>query len=357
MYFISAIFDNRPRLRVQFPAAMKSQISKFVFAVMAAAVAAAALVAIPDAAYAQSRLAILSVAAVPRGAGASQDSAVFEYPEVETLDIQVTVRLDSQSEAKISIFASAVDSNKWRIGKAKITETVSPGESVLTLKDFVKLGQFFGRHDVSLEIEVSAKSFETVRTKRGFSFYGVPKPDFKFVYADLRSRNEPLYIEFLPGEAYELNLFYEIGGNPGNLAPMLRVFAVLDSQNFRIGDASLSDPFWDETDIPGEPGLYHVELSGRLPDRFIDYYRQRHYFKLIVQVEFEGGYEIVEPVEGMIFDEFYGSQREPISIQESFITIQNSAHWRLDALDDRSFDRRIREFRELRRTRRMHLYY
>lgn len=312
---------------------------------------------IPYLAFAQSNLAVTSVAAIPRGTNAQPGSAVFEFPDVESIDIQVTVRLDASSAAKVSVFASAMDTEKWRISKAKVTETVQPGETAILLKDFVKLDQFFGRHDVNLDIEVSSKGFETVRTKRSFAFSGVPKPDFRIVYADLRSRSEPLYLEFLPGDDYELNFFYEIRSNPGNLDPKLRVFAVMDSQNFRIRDASFSDPFWDEIDVTGEPGLYHVEISGRLPDRFIEYYRQRHYFRLIIQFEFDGGLEIVEPVEGMIFDEFYGTQREPITAMESYIHMQNSSIWRIDEMDERSFERRIRDFREMRRHRRLNLYY
>ena len=83
-------------------------------AFFAAALSAGFLVAAQPAMTAEQKLAVVSVAAIPRGAGAASGATIFEYPGVETIDIQLTLRLDAASAAKVSIFAAAMDTEKWR---------------------------------------------------------------------------------------------------------------------------------------------------------------------------------------------------------------------------------------------------
>lgn len=315
---------------------------------------------VPAYAAADASLAIISVAAVPHSAsgGNSQSGGVyFEYPDVRSLDIRVTVRLDAPNNRKVSLFVSATDQDGWRIGKAKTSKAVAPGDSTLVLEDFVILDKFFGEHDVTLDIEVSADGAGTVKTRRAFSFKGLPKPEIRVDYLDLRPRDEPLYIEFIPGENLAFNMFFEVAANEADLDCEISVFAVMDEQDFEIDRVNLSDVFWDKTDFIAGPGYYHIELYGRLPDVFREFYRERHYFRLITVFEFENGLRIEEGSEGLIYDELYGDQREPISLNDAFIRLDPSDRWRIDELDSSSYLKRIRDLRELKRTRRYPLYY
>jgi len=311
----------------------------------------------PAIALSDAKVAILSVAAVPHGAGESQVGSSFVYPDVQSIDIQITLRLDAEDARKVTVFAAGKDQDGWRIGKGKISEIVEPGETTIVLGDFVKLDNFFGEHDVTLEVEVSCSGAPVVRTRRSFSFTGVPEPVVKVDYSDLRPRDEPLYIEFVPGESFSLNLFYEIEENPAELDLVLRIFAVMDEQDFEIDNYSFSDPFWGETDIESEPGFYHVEFHGRLPDRFLEFYRERHYFRVIVVLDFEEQIGISEPVEGLIYDEFYGDNREPYSSDEALIKLERASRWRIDRLSQEIYRKRIRDLRELKRHRRFELYF
>jgi hypothetical protein len=152
-------------------------------------------------------------------------------------------------------------------------------------------------------------------------------------------------------------MFFEVAANEADLDCEISVFAVMDEQDFEIDRVSLSDVFWDKTDFIAGPGYYHIELYGRLPDVFREFYRERHYFRLITVFEFENGLRIEEGSEGLIYDELYGDQREPISLNDAFIRLDPSDRWRIDELDSSSYSKRMRDLRELKRTRRYPLYY
>jgi len=312
-----------------------------------------------QAAAADATIAIVSVAAVPHGesAGSSSGEAYFEFPDVRSIDIKVTVRLDAPDKRKVSLFAAASDQDGWRLGKAKMSEVVAPGDSTMTFEDFVILDKFFGEHDVTLEVEASADGAGTAKTRRSFSFSGLPKPDIRVDYLDLRPRDEPLYVEFIPGENLSFNLFFEVVENEGDLDCEIQVFAIMDEQDFDIDDVSLSDIFWDKTSFDAVPGTYHIELFGTLPDVFREFYRERHYFRVIVVFEFENGLRIQESCEGLIYDELYGDQREPISLTDAFIRLDPQEQWRIDELDSSAYSKRIRDLKELKRMRRYPVYY
>ncbi|MEP0815248.1 MAG: hypothetical protein HRF49_11380 [bacterium] len=312
----------------------------------------------PQYAYAaETRLSILSVSAVPRGEFESEGTAHFKYPDVESLDIVVRILLESAAEKKVTVFVSAFDQDGLRMGKAKAEKTVEPGESEIRIERFLLLENFYGEHEVKLNVEASAKSAATALSQRVFSFVGLPAPKAMVDYIEVRPRDEQYYIEFVPGEDFLFNFFFRIEENEGGMPLELKLYAVMDSQSFRLDDARLSDPFWGEIAMSSEPGFYQVEAVGSLPEKFADFYRERHYFRIIAVLDFDDEIKFSEPAQGLIFDERYGENREPMFEDETYVVLEEPERWRISELDRKSYERRIRDLKELKRVRRFDVYF
>ena len=304
----------------------------------------------------ETTLEITSVAAIPHGEEGSHLSAL-KYPDVREIDIVLRIIYCAQGPAQATFLLAAYDPSGERVAKLKSKKTIEPGNSEIVFPSFFMLEKYFGENSLKLSVEASVKGVDTARTTVAISFTGAPKPEASFDFCEIRPKNDPFYLEFLPGDMYELNLFYTIGGESTGLPLVLRVFAVMDEQNYDVGNYRLSDPFWDESLVPPEQGFYFVRLWGRIPEKFIQFYRELHYFRLVAVLEFSNGVSYSAQGEGVIYDQFYGDGRAPVYDDQAYLLLDRSNRWIIDTLDEDVYIKRIRDLRGVQRVRRQGVYF
>jgi hypothetical protein len=302
-----------------------------VLAAAAALCVAAAGTAAPARA-ADATLELLDFYAFPENAGQMNKLEGYAWPAVQRLSALVRVRTAGyEGERDVEVFFVVRDERQTVVDKIKQKHPLPAGTHDLVVPDFIRTEEYFGRHTVELELELT---MDGAGIRRGYSSVDFSGPDPPPVEIHrIRVYNpEGGYRDtyFEPGDTFMVEATIEIGPNPSGLHPEVTIYAVMDEDAWESSPDGEYETYykqWDSAESDYATGQFRLRATGWLPHFFAEPWDYYHPFKIYLIVSFGPGAEYGDYAQAELFDAVGGDVRQTDDLEQRLIEIAPGYNW------------------------------